>query len=260
MRKTLATLATIAALSGCASEPVAVSPPLPSPASISLPAPQPSRNSVTDYISGTSTSAVTHAQAPYSLDTIILAGSREYIVQPNIHQKEGELEFRLTPYENATLLHDRKGRAVSIESPNTYVPAQVMIPAAKAGIDPATEASEIYFKPLGAYSSKTPSPKKRNPEEIETRTRSQDDSEFNIPTTTIQGKEFYVAVKRDDKGNVTNTYFVPVEGAVIGVRQRDRAITLRNPGKIYEIAEVTDYKTRTATPAKSTTPEVEAVK
>lgn len=262
MKKTLVALtaaATAHILSACASNDVPRSPPLQTPPPIVQTAPQPTRHSVTDYISGASAGKLTQSQVPYSIDTIVLAGNREYVVQPNTHKNDGELEFRLTPYESATFMHDRTGRTVGIESPRTYVPTKVMIPAATSG-DPATEASEISFKPIGAYASRAPPLKKRSPADIETRTRSNDDTEFNLNTTTIQGKEFYVAVKRDDKGNVTNTYFVPVEGSIVGIRQRDRAITLRNQSNIFEIAEVTDYKSREEKPVKSTAPEVESVK
>ncbi len=248
MKKTLATLTALYALSGCASNDVPHSPPLQTPPPITQ-APTPS---VKDYIPGSRAGAVNQSNLPYTLDTIVLAGNREYIVQPNTHQKDGELEFRLTPYEEATLMHDRTGRTTSIDSPNTYVPTKVMIGTA--------EASEIKFKPIGPYATKAPPLKKRNPSDVEIGSRSENDAEFNLPTTEIQGKEFYVAVKRDDKGNVTNTYFVPIEGSVVGVRQKDRVITLRSPGNIYEIAEVTDYSKRADIPIKSTTPEVDAVK
>ena len=261
MKRTLATLATIASLYGCASEPTVVSNPLPSPpAQIVQTIPQPTRQSISDYVSGSSTGAVTHAQVPYSLDTITLAGSREYIVQPNARKNDGELEFRLTPYNEATLLHDGKQRITSIESQRTYVPTKVMIPSATAG-EPATEASEIQFKPLGAYSTKTPPLRSKNPSDIETRTRSQDDAEFNMPKATILGQEFYVAVKRDNTGKVTNTYFVPVESTLLGIRNADRAITLRNAGNIYEIREVADYSKREDETARKTkAPEVDTVK
>jgi len=264
MRKTLAALAAIAALSGCASKEFPRSPPLPSPSPAVT---QPTRQKVNDYLPGTTIDAITHSQVPYSIETVTLDMSdrssrtpvlETYISQPNTHAQPNERGVRWTPYKEATLFHDTEGRTTSIESAISYIPTKVIIKSTKA------EASEITFKPLGPYSSRTPPLRKISPSGLEMGVKTQDDSEFNLPVIQVQEegqtKRFYVARQYDAKGELETVFIVPVEDTQIGVRQGDRAITLRNPGNIYELKEVKDYSTRTPAPVKSTTPEVEAIK
>ena len=262
MRKTLATLAAISALNGCAGldlffgvdepqpNPPQQSPIVAQPAPLPQEPPRQNGYTVKDVINGHRTDYLTQARAPHSLSTVVLAGT-EYAVERNKIKQAGELEFTLRSYKESILFSDDSDKVVNIESTNLYVPTRHMVPnlAASPGTSPCTKpASKAYFNTTGPYAVKAQINGASKADGLAVRTRTQDDGKFELRTIEIDRRSFYVPITIDNAtGNIQDTFLVPVEGTQRGINQENGQIILRNPGNIYRLKAVRqdEYNTRT---------------
>ena len=227
MKKTLAALTAAYMLSGCASEE-----------SLSTAQRYERENAIADH----RIDCLNQSRAPHSIDNVILAGT-EYAVERVKIRQEGELDFALREYNGSTVFQDDEKREITIESDKVYIPTRHMVSTAGT----TKPASEVYFNTTGSYAVKARIGETAKSEGIALRSRTEQDTQFELRTISINGRFFYIPVTLDASGNITGTYLVPVEGTHRGINQLDGRIILRNPGNIYKLTAVaqTAYNSRT---------------
>jgi len=214
MRKTLAslTLATSAMFGSCASN-----------------------FELESNISDMSASRMTQDDAPFSYQTITLAGTA-YEVERATRRLPDEDEMIFRPDMDSTLWRNFAQRKARLISDDILIPTRVYVSKVKeaVGTRPAVEervpASEVEFNTTGPYALSANIIRKDG-KELSINWANEQLERYGIETRSINGRPYAVAIK-ENRLYLIRTGESDVE---LGTRRKDGAITLRSPGDIYEL-------------------------
>lgn len=207
-----------------------------------------------DNLKGAQLRQVTDNDSKYVLERVVINGNDIYILN-NEYKKDGELEFRLTKYEDHKKLIDDKEKKTEITSNNFYVPNKVT----RKVDNKEVPAREITLSTTGKFAKKAKI-KKYETNELETGIINEEETDilYNIRTIVINGKEFYVPRVENDKINDSDSlpfYIMPINGTK-KIINAEGEITLRNEDGFYRPKKISknDYEARKPLPAPQPIP------
>ncbi|MDO8460640.1 MAG: cell envelope integrity protein TolA [Nanoarchaeota archaeon] len=193
----------------------------------------------TENITGTKIERVSNANFPYSTEKVRFYGEI-YTIQSNPLQEKNELGFILRKEEDTNLRIDLNTNNVKEISDYFFVPTRVEVNG-----KPANRLSLTTEGP-GAIKAKShyPTTQKADAEVI---TLDQNNLEFYIGTTSVNGNQFFFPRVEKTSSDVLPLYLIPTSTSTFRIKRATGEVTILNyPDGIYQPQRISekDYATR----------------